>query len=90
MDQEWRKQWMGTRQMCPMTTMFKGMTERPGFGILMVIPGLLLVAGGVLILIEPRILVWFLAGASILMGLAILFFATFMRKIRARFMGVRG
>lgn len=90
MDQEWRKQWMGTAQMCPMATMCKGMTERPGFGILMVIPGLLLVAGGVLVLIEPRILVWLLAGASILMGLAILFFATFMRKIRARFTGVRG
>jgi hypothetical protein len=73
-----------------MAKMGKGMMERSGFGILMVIPGLLLIAGGVLVLIEPRVLVWFLAGASILMGLAILFFATFMRKIRARFMDVRG
>ena len=56
----------------------------------MVIPGLLLVLGGVLILIDPRFLVWLLAGTSIVMGAMMLFGAMFMRKMSARFTDAGG
>ena len=41
--------------------------------------------GGVLILIEPTILVWLMAGTSILIGFVIVFFSIFMRKMSIRF-----
>jgi len=66
------------------------MAEKPRFGFLMVIPGLLLVLGGVLILIDPRFLVWRLAGTSIVMGAMMLFGAMFMRKMSARFTDAGG
>jgi hypothetical protein len=77
-------------EMCPMASMCKGMAEKPGFGFLLLIPGLLLVLGGVLIFIEPRILVWLMASASILIGVVMLFFAMFMRKMSARFTNAGG
>jgi hypothetical protein len=85
MDQERKTQGMGTMEMCPMASMCKGMAEKPGFGFLLLIPGLLLVLGGVWILIEPRVLVWLLGSASIFIGVVMLFFAIFMRKMSARF-----
>lgn len=68
-------------EMCPMASMCKGMAEKPRFGFLLVIPGLLVVLGGVLIFIEPRVLVWLVGSASILIGLVMLFFAVFIRKM---------
>jgi hypothetical protein len=56
----------------------------------LLIPGLLLVLGGVLIFIEPRILVWLMASASILIGVVMLFFAMFIRKMSARFTNAGG
>lgn len=58
------------------------MAEKPRLGFLLLIPGLLLVLGGVLIFIEPKALVWLLAGTSIFIGLVMLFFAMFVRKMR--------
>ena len=58
----------------PEVIVCKKMAENPGIGFLLVIPGFLLVVGGVLILIEPRILVWLMAGASISIGLVMVFF----------------
>lgn len=77
-------------EMCPMASMCKGMADRPGVGVLLLIPGLLLVLGGVLIFIEPRVLVWLMGSASILIGLVMLFFAIFMRKMSARFTNAGG
>lgn len=85
MDQERKTQGRGTMEMCPMASMCKGMAEKPGVGFLLLIPGLLLVLGGVLIFIEPRVLVWLMAGASILIGIVMLFFAVFIRRMSARF-----
>ena len=77
-------------EMCPMGSMCKGMMEKPGSGFFLMIPGLLLVLGGVLIFIEPRVLLWLVGGALILIGLAVLFFAGFIRKMSARATGAEG
>lgn len=79
---------MGMMQMCPMASVCKGMANKPGSGLFLMMPGLVLVLAGVLILIEPRALVWLLASASMLIGLVMLFFAMFMRKMVARFTGL--
>ena len=53
---------------CPMSAVFKRVGERPVYGLLSMIPGLALVAVGVLVLVEPKILAWIMGGASILLG----------------------
>jgi hypothetical protein len=68
---------------CPISTMFKKTTGKRGFGLLAMIPGMLLVLGGVAIILEPQILVWLMAGAAILVGIALLAAATFFRKLAA-------
>jgi len=68
---------------CPMSAMFKKASGKRGFGLLAMIPGLLLVLGGVAIILEPQILVWLMAGAAILVGIALLAAATFFRKLAA-------
>jgi len=68
---------------CPMSAMFKKASGKRGFGLLAMIPGLLLVLGGVAIIFEPQILVWLMAGASILIGIALLAAASFFRKLAA-------
>lgn len=90
MDQERKMQGRGTMDMCPMAPMCKAMAERPGFSFLLLIPGLLLILGGALIFIEPRVLVWLMASASIFIGIMMLFFAIFIRKTSARFTNAGG
>jgi hypothetical protein len=64
---------------CPMSAMFKKTAGKRGLGLLAMIPGLLLVLGGVAIILEPQILVWLMAGASIAVGVALLAAAHFFR-----------
>ena len=68
---------------CPMSAMFKKTFGKKGFGLLAMIPGLLLVLGGVAIILEPQILVWLMAGEAILVGTALLTAANFFRKLAA-------
>jgi len=68
---------------CPMSEMFKKTSGKRGFGLLAMIPGLLLVLGGVAIILEPQFLVWLMAAASILVGIALLAVAGFFRKLAA-------
>ena len=56
---------------CPMSAMFRKTSGKRAFGLLTMIPGLLLVLGGVAIILEPQILVWLMAGVSILIGIAL-------------------
>lgn len=70
--------------MCPMAGMCKRMMETPSSGMVLLIPGALLIVLGVLILIEPRILLWLVAFGLIVMGVAILMLARFMRRIGAQ------
>ena len=72
--------------MCPMAGMCKGIMEKPGSGLMLLIPGVVFIILGVVILIEPRVLLWFVALAFIVMGVAMLMFARFMRTFGAKSM----
>ena len=53
--------------------------KRPGTWA-MFVPGTLLIAAGLLIILVPTVIVWLLGGAAILMGIGCLFMALGMRK----------
>jgi len=67
--------------MCPMGETCRGMMAKTGSGFWMTIPGVVFVALGVAIIIFPTILVWLVAIALIVMGLAMLMMVNFMRRI---------
>lgn len=79
---------MSNMEMCPMASMCKGMANKPVSGFLLMIPGIVLILVGVMIVIEPRVLVWLVAIASILIGVMMLFFANFIRKMSAQFSNI--
>lgn len=85
-----KTQSMSNIGMCPMASICKGMAEKPASGFLLMIPGFLLILAGVIIILEPRVLVWFMASASILIGVIMLFLASFLRKIRVHFTNTNG
>ena len=66
--------------MCPMATMCRGMIEKPPSGVLLMLPGSVLVATGVLTFVEPRILIWLVGTATIIMGIMLLVMAGFVRR----------
>jgi len=66
-----------------MASMCKGMAKKPGSGYMLMLPGILLIIGGIAIILEPKILVWLIASVSILMGMMMLFFANFFRKMNS-------
>ena len=53
---------------------------------MLLIPGLVLIILGVVILFEPRILLWLVALALVFMGVAMLMLARFMRRTGAQSM----
>ena len=69
---------------CPMAKACKGMTEKPGTSLWMIVPGLIFVALGIAIILYPQILVWLVAIALIVMGFAMLMMANFMRSFGKR------
>jgi len=71
--------------MCPMAETCKGMMQKPLSNFALLLPGFLLIVLGVAVLVEPRILVWLVAVALIVMGVAMLIMAKFMRGIGKRF-----
>lgn len=75
----------GPMAMCPMAETCKGLMDKPLSSFILIVPGLVLIILGVAVLIEPRVLVWLVAIALIVMGGAVLMLAKFMRKIGERF-----
>lgn len=71
----------GRMSMCPMSCACKDMMDKPGSGVWMLIPGLLFIVLGVLIILYPQILAWFIAIALIVMGIGMLMMVNFMRGI---------
>lgn len=67
--------------MCPMGRMCVKMMEKRPSGLLLVLPGILFVFFGALIVIEPRVLVWLIAAASVFIGVMLLLFARFIRRL---------
>ena len=70
--------------MCPMAETCKGMMDKPGSGLWMMLPGVALIAVGVLIILYPQILAWLVAVALICMGIGMLMMMNFMRSIGRR------
>ena len=73
--------------MCPMAGICSGIMRRRAFGWLAMLPGILFIAVGVLIVVEPMILTWFVAGVSVIVGIMLLMMAGFMRRMAD---GLRG
>jgi uncharacterized membrane protein HdeD (DUF308 family) len=63
----------------------KGMMKKPGSGFWMAIPGVAFIILGVTIIVYPQILVWLVAIALIVMGVAMLMMVNYMRNIGKRF-----
>ena len=74
---------------CPMAETCKGMMEKPFSGVALLVPGLVLIALGILVVIEPRILAWVMAAAFILLGVIMVMMASFIRKIGTRFQSMQ-
>ena len=64
--------------MCPMAETCKRMMEKPPSSFVLIAPALVLIALGVVVLVEPRILVWLVAVALVVMGIAMLVLAKLM------------
>lgn len=69
---------------CPMAGACMKMTEGKGTSMWMIVPGVILIALGVAIILYPQILVWLAATALIVMGLAMLMMVNFMRNFGKR------
>jgi len=74
----------GPMAMCPMASMCRGMAGKRWPTTLLMLPGVLLVLAGILIFVEPKVLVWLIAGVTILFGVALLSLALFMRRASPR------
>ena len=68
--------------MCPMAEKCKGMMEKPFSGFMVVMPGIFLIVLGVVVFIEPQILIWLVAAVLVMMGVGMLMFARVMRGRR--------
>jgi len=66
---------------CPMASMCKGMAEKPHFRLILILPGLVLILVGVMILVEPKILVWLMAAVAIILGILFLMIANFIHRM---------
>ena len=69
---------------CPMAETCKGMMERPGTSLWMIIPGLVFVVLGIAIIVYPQILAWLVSLALIVVGLSMLAMVSFMRRMGKR------
>ena len=72
---------LGGMAQCPIAEVCQSMLNHSRMGLVLLIPGLLFVLGGILILLEPTVLVWLLGCTSILLGLVMVTLASFFRKL---------
>ncbi len=70
--------------MCPMADACKRMMDNLPSRFLMFLPGIVFIVIGVLVAVEPSILVWLIAAVSIFIGFAMLGGAYFMRTVGSR------
>lgn len=76
--------------MCPMASMCKGFAGKPPSRVFLMIPGVVLILVGVLILLQPKVLIWLIAGVSILLGVLFLLMVNFIRKVGNQLRGAHG
>jgi len=68
---------------CPMAEMCQQLIKNPRVGRLAMIPAFIMICLGVLILLEPKVLLWLIGVICIVLGCAILAGAHFLRKFQA-------
>lgn len=71
----------GPMAMCPMAAMCKGMMKKPPSGLAVMLAGTVLIVVGVLVFLEPRILVWLMGTAFVMIGIMLLMMANFVRRM---------
>ncbi len=67
--------------MCPMASMCRGMMQKSFSGVWLIIPGVLFISFGVLMVIEPRILLWVMAAGFFLFGTVMIVMVSLMRRM---------
>lgn len=67
--------------MCPMACVCRGMIQRPFSGVWLIISGIVLISLGVLMVIEPRILLWVISAGFVLLGAMMLMMVSLMRRM---------
>jgi uncharacterized membrane protein HdeD (DUF308 family) len=72
---------MTDNAMCPMAKMCERVMEKPHSSSFLVLPGALLIALGVLVFVDSRIVVWLVGSVVILMGFMFFMMAGFMRRV---------
>lgn len=72
----------GEGGICPMAEMCQGMMKHPRLGLFLMVPAAVLILMGILILLEPRVLVWLIGCLMILMGAGLLACGVYLRKSR--------
>lgn len=70
--------------MSSMPRMCMGMMGKRPSGLLLMLPGVLMIAAGAVIVIEPQILVWLLAAGSVILGIMLLLMAGLIRGMGAQ------
>jgi hypothetical protein len=76
--------------MCPMASMCRGLADKPLAGPVLMIPGIVFILVGILIILEPRVLVWITAGVTIMVGIFFLMIANLIHRMSGQFRGVQG
>jgi hypothetical protein len=69
--------------MCPMAKMCNRMMEKPASGLLLMLPGMVLIVLGVAIFLEPRIVVWLAGSLAVLLGIMLLTLARVIGRPRS-------
>lgn len=67
--------------MCPMAPMCKRMMEKPPSSAWAILAGAVLVGIGLLVLVEPRVLVWLAGAALVTFGMMLFMMASVLRKL---------
>lgn len=75
--------------MCPMAKMCERMMDKPHSGALLMLPGALLILLGVLIFIQPLVVVWLVGGLAIVAGVLFFAMARFIGKLHKPPVGMR-
>lgn len=74
-------QTLGSMEMCPMSSMCKGLMRKRHSRLVLLLPGLVLILLGVIILIEPKVLVWLIAAIVIVLGILFLMMGNFIHRM---------
>ena len=74
----------GNMEICPMSSMCKELMGKRHSRLVLLLPGLVFILLGVIILIEPRVLVWLIASVVILLGVLFLMMGYFIRRMGNR------